>query len=95
MRRLVRCSAQAPLGLFSVLLGLALAVTLHRSAHAPYQCEMTYMWPRYEPVDVGSEHGGRYQLLLYRDDSIAAHAAGAAPIEWQNLPGAVTRVSVF
>ena len=46
---------------------------------APHQCEMTYMWPRYEPVDMGARsNSSRYRLLLYRDDAIAAHAPGAA-----------------
>jgi hypothetical protein len=34
------------------------------------------MWPRYEPVDVGAGNSSRYRLLLYRDDGVAAHAAG-------------------
>ena len=39
---------------------------------------MTYMWPRYEPVDMGVRNSSRYRLLLYRDDAVAAHAPGVA-----------------
>ena len=61
----------------SLLMGVALAWAMYQASHAFYQCEMTYMWPRYEPVDIGGDHGSRYRLLLYRDDSIPAHAKGA------------------
>ena len=73
------CSAQAALAVFAVALALSLAFTLHRAAHAPYQCEMTYMWPRYEPVTFSRDHGSRNRLLLYREGGIPAHAAGRAP----------------
>ena len=80
MRRGLRCSAGAALGLLSALLAAALALTLRRAAHAPYRCEMTYMYPRYDPVDVRGEAGSRYRLLLYRDGGVASHAAGAASV---------------
>ena len=73
----MRCTLEGALAVTSLLLGGALAWTLHQASHAPYQCEMTYMWPRYEPVDIGGDHGSRYRLLLYSDDSIPAHAKGA------------------
>ena len=76
----MHCSIRAQLALFSALLGLALALSLHRSANAPYQCEMTYMYPRYEPVPVPSATTSRYQLLLYRDDGVPSHAAGASHV---------------
>ena len=41
-----------------------------------FRCEMTYMWPRYDSIVVSSDPESRYQLWLYRDDGITAHAAG-------------------
>ena len=55
----------------STLLTLALCGytvhRLHRQAHAPYQCEMTYMHPSYQRVNVSSGLAGRYGLYTYEE----------------------------
>ena len=51
---------------------LYMAIVLHRRSHAAYQCEMTYMHPSYERVDVDSKLSRRYGLILYRDAEAAA-----------------------
>ena len=57
---------------------LPVATQASAMSQAPLLSEMTYMWPRYEPVDMGARNSSRYRLLLYRDDATAAHAPGEA-----------------
>jgi pimeloyl-ACP methyl ester carboxylesterase len=53
-----------------------MAIMLHRRSHAAYQCEMTYMHPSYERMDVDSKLSWRYGLFLYRDTEAAAPPHG-------------------
>lgn len=53
-----------------------LGATLHRCSHAPYQCEMTYMHPTYERVDVDSKLAQHYGLFTYRDAEADAPQPG-------------------
>jgi hypothetical protein len=53
-----------------------MAIMLHRRSHAAYQCEMTYMHPSYERMDVDSKLSWRYGLFLYRDTEAAAPPNG-------------------
>ena len=51
-------------------------------AQAPYQCEMTYMYPSYELVNVTSALSGRYRLYQYVDlgPDVASREAKAGNI---------------
>lgn len=55
---------------------LHLGATLHRRSHAMYQCEMTYMHPSYERVDVDSKLSHRYGVFVYRDPNAEAPPPG-------------------
>ena len=68
------CRAVTAISAVGVLLHMA--IMLHRRSHAAYQCEMTYMHPFYERMDVDSKLSWRYGLLLYRDTEAAAPPNG-------------------
>lgn len=68
------CRAVTPILAVGVL--VRMAVMLHHRSHAAYQCEMTYMHPSYERVDVDSKLSRRYGLILYRDTEAAAPPHG-------------------
>ena len=50
---------------------------LHRLAHAPYQCEMTYMYPKYHAMNVSSPLAARYGLFRYEDTGTDVLPPGA------------------
>lgn len=74
----MQCDVRPLLALFAVLMAVALASRLYSVAHAPYQCEMSYMWPSYEPVSVTGAPDSHYRLLQYKDGGVDAQTLGAS-----------------
>lgn len=67
------------------------AVVLHRRSHAPYLCEMTYMHPSYERVNVDSKLSRRYGLFLYRDTEAIVAPHGTQQISFASADIRVVR----
>lgn len=56
----------------AVVLLAHVGLSLHRRSHAPYQCEMTYMHPSYQHVEIDGTLSLPYGLFQYADVQAAA-----------------------
>jgi hypothetical protein len=63
--------------MFAAAVMVCTVLRLAREQQKSYGCEMTYMYPAYEPIsDAQLEHSS-YRLFLYREQTIH-HAGGPA-----------------